>query len=76
MFFRPSGTFYFAPNICQIPEMDNIPDDISSIFNGLELWIFGKHVRLFGILECLIACRIFATTPWLMQFAEEVKSAW
>ena len=56
--------------------MDNIPDDISSIFNGLELWIFGKHVRLFGILECLIACRIFATTPWLMQFAEEVKSAW
>ena len=37
MFVGPSGRYYYAPKICQIPEIDIIPDVISSIFNGLKV---------------------------------------
>ena len=41
MFVGPSGRYLYAPKICQSPEINNIPDEISNIFNGLKVWIFG-----------------------------------
>ena len=41
MFFGPVGGSNYASKICQIPEIDNIPDEISGIFNGIKVWIFG-----------------------------------
>ena len=41
MFFGPVGGSNYASKICLIPEIDNIPDEISGIFNGIKVWIFG-----------------------------------
>ena len=46
MYFGPSGRYFYAPKICQIPEIDNISDDISGIFNGLKVWIFGAKIQI------------------------------
>ena len=40
MFVGPSGRYYYAPKICQIQEINIIPDEISSNFNALKVWMF------------------------------------
>ena len=47
MFFWPAVSSYYAPKICQIPEIENIPDEISRIFNWVEVWIFGAKIQTF-----------------------------
>ena len=47
MVFGPSGRLFYAPKICQIPETENIPDEISRILNGLEVWIFSAKIQIF-----------------------------
>ena len=47
MFLGRAGKFNYAPKICQIPETENIPDEIPRILNGLEVWIFGAKIQIF-----------------------------
>ena len=47
MFIGPAVSSHYAPKICQIPEIENIPDEISRILNGLEVWIFSAKIQIF-----------------------------
>ena len=46
MFIGPAVSSHYAPKICQIPEIENIPDEISRILNGLEVWIFSAKIQI------------------------------
>ena len=47
MFIGPAVSSHYAPKICQIPETENIPDEISRIFNWVEVWIFVAKIQTF-----------------------------
>ena len=42
MFVGPSARYFYARKIRQIHQIKSFPYKISSIFNGLKVWILSK----------------------------------